>query len=233
MSVPFLTNSRRATTDIVVEIARSQAPPTLPFELRDYVSPNTWENRVSLLAQLASQYCRPTFERAYLVVIMVLTFLVPITTYYVSLQALENTTDNIGQQVWFARFIAFATTIATWFVLSAPVIVWKYMGNVRVTKLAKQWTRTDALAAPTYGAAPVWRATAPGLFRNLIVLEVSVPSTKKSTFDRDSCLPAYIAAGEDGLPSYVDTNAAQWSKDLTGGIKYGELPIFTDELSAV
>lgn len=86
------------------------------------------------------------------------------------------------------------------------------------------------------------------------MLEVSVPSTKKSTFDRDSCLPAvstlspwfrslydelmtlihqYIAAGEDGLPSYVDINAAQWSKDLTGGIKYGELPIFTDELSAV
>lgn len=55
-------------------------------------------------------------------------------------------------------------------------------GNVRVTKLAKQWTRTDALAAPTYGAAPVWRATAPGLFRNLIVRAESIPSSSSQFF---------------------------------------------------
>ena len=55
MSFPFSVDPKRATTDVVVvswaahfllcarelnldqELSRSQAPPTLPFELRDYV----------------------------------------------------------------------------------------------------------------------------------------------------------------------------------------------------
>jgi hypothetical protein len=232
MSVPFSVDLRRATTDVVVELSRSEAPPTLPFELRDYVSPNTWEIRVSTLARLASKYCRPTFERAYLVVIVLLTFLVPITTYYVTLHSLESTIDDVDRQVWLARFSSFALTIATWIVLSAPMVVWKYLGRIRVMRLADHWTRADALSAPSYGDAPVWKATAPGLFRDAIVLMVTVPLTMKSHFDPDSYLPPYIAAGDDALPPYVDSRMARWSKDLKGGIRYGDLPIYTDKLAA-
>jgi hypothetical protein len=164
---------------------------------------------------------------------MVLTFLVPITTYYVTLQSLESATNDIDidRQVWFARFISFAVTIATWIVLTAPVVVWKYLGKIRVKRLADQWTRSDALSAPSYGAAAAWKANAPGLFRDVIVLTITVPLTKKSHFDRDSYLPPYIAAGEDALPPYGDSSMTHWSKDLKGGIKYGELPIYTDELT--
>lgn len=42
-------------------------------------------------------------------------------------------------------------------------------GKVRVARLGEEWTRSDALAAPSYGAAPVWRASAPGLLRDAIV----------------------------------------------------------------
>ncbi|KAI9569597.1 hypothetical protein HD554DRAFT_2089381 [Boletus coccyginus] len=160
MSVPLSVDPKRATTDVVV------------------VSPNTWEIRVSTLARLASKYRRPTFERAYLIVIMALTFLVPITTYYVTLQSLESTTtdDAIDSQVWFARFSCFAVAVVTWVVLSAPMVVWKYLGKIRVMRLADQWTRADALSAASYGAAPVWKATAPGLFRDAVVRTI-VPST--------------------------------------------------------
>lgn len=48
--------------------------------------------------------------------------------------------------------------------------------------LADQWTRSDALSAPSYGAAAVWKATAPGLFRDAIVRAKSVALT--STTDR-------------------------------------------------
>ncbi|KAF8444537.1 hypothetical protein L210DRAFT_3502115 [Boletus edulis BED1] len=187
--IPFLVDSKRVVTDVAVELSRSQAPPTLPFELRDYVSPNTWEARVSALTRLASQYSRPTFERAYLIIIMALSFLVPITTYYVTLQSLEGTTDDVDRQVWLARFSCFAVTIATWIVLSAPMILWKYLGKVRVTRVADLWTRADALSAPSYGAAPVWKASAPGLLRDAVVLVVTVPLIQKSHFDRDSYLP--------------------------------------------
>lgn len=158
-----------------------------------------------------------------------LTFLIPIATYHAALQALENTTANIDEQVWFIRLGCFAVTITTWIVLLAPILVWKYLvrilpvsvsaclsngmaaqGKVRVMRLADQWTRTDALSAPSYGAAPVWRASLPGFFRDTIVrtnsapeyspptnrsilfpqvLMVTVPLTKKSHFDHDSYLP--------------------------------------------
>lgn len=47
-------------------------------------------------------------------------------------------------------------------------------GKLRVTRLADHWTRTDALSATTYGDAAVWRANAPGLFRDAIVRANSV-----------------------------------------------------------
>ncbi|KAG8213880.1 hypothetical protein J3R82DRAFT_10624 [Butyriboletus roseoflavus] len=157
MSIPFPVGSNRATTDVAV------------------VSPNTWEIRASTLTRLASQYSRPTFEGAYLVIILALTFLVPITTYYVTLQALKSTSDNIDTQAWLVRLSCFAVTIATWVILSVPIVVWKYLGRVRVMRLADHWTKTDALSAATYGDAAVWRASAPGLFRDAIVRANSVP----------------------------------------------------------
>ena len=53
--------------------------------------------------------------------------MVPITTYYVTLQSMEDTIDDVDRQVWLARFSSFAVAIATWIVLSAPVVVWKYL----------------------------------------------------------------------------------------------------------
>jgi len=229
MNVPFSVDPKRATTGVAVELTRSQAPPMFPFELKDYVSPNTWEVRVSTLTRLASQYSRPTFERAYLAVMLVLTFLVPITTYYVTLQALENANDDVDQQAWFIRLNCLAITIAMWIVLSAPMVVWKYLGKVRVMRLVDQWTRTDALSASSYGAAPVWRASLPGLFRDAIVLTVTVPLIQKSYFDRDGYLPPYVSASDDALPSYGNSKMVQWSQDLKGGMKYGDLPIYTDD----
>ncbi|KAF8135480.1 hypothetical protein EV363DRAFT_1395981 [Boletus edulis] len=173
--IPSLVDSKRVVTDVAVELSRSQAPPTLPFELRDYVSPNTWEARVSALTRLASQ--------AYLIIIMALSFLVPITTYYVTLQSLEGTTDDVDRQVWLARFSCFAVTIATWIVLSAPMILWKYLGKVRVTRVADLWTRADALSAPSYWRCACLEGERPW------VLVVTVPLIQKSHFDRDSYLP--------------------------------------------
>jgi len=237
MSVPLFATQRqaRATTDVVVEIAPSQTPPRMPLELRDYVSPNTWESRMSLLTRLASQYCRPTFERAYLMAVVLLTFFVPVLSYFVILHGLVKTTDSnsddFERQIWWARFATVAITIATWLLLIVPVIIWKYTGRVRFTKLADQWTRTDALSARTYGASPVWKMTVPGMIRSLIVLEITVPTTIRSNFDPESYLPPYIAAGEDGLPAYTDTKTTPWSKDFSGRVKYGELPIYTDKLT--
>ena len=42
-------------------------------------------------------------------------------------------------------------------------------GKVRVMRLADHWTRADTLSASSYGDAPVWKATAPGLFRDALV----------------------------------------------------------------
>jgi len=222
--------SRRATIDVVVELSRNQVPPTLPFELRDLISPNTWEARLSALAQLVSMYCRPALERVYLLVILVLTFLIPITTYYVSIQALQDTTtDSLDKEIWFARFSSFAATLATWVVLSVPWIVWKFIGKLRVARLVDQWTREDALAGPSYGAAPIWMASSPGLFRDAVELMVTVPVTKRSHFDRDSYLPPYVSAGDDALPAYTDPRMASWSKDIGGAVKYGDLPIYTED----
>jgi len=233
MITPFSANDsdpKRVTTNITVELSHSHSPPTLPFDLRDYVSQNTWTIRVSTLRRLASQFYRPTFERGYLFTILILSLVVPIVTYDFTFPALEHAfPNNVDKQIWVARSISFAAVVVTWLVLTIPVIVCKYVGKVRVTRLAQEWTKLDALAAPSYGAAPVWKAAVPGLFRDAVVLMVTIPSIKKSQFDRDSYLPPYIAAGDDALPPYRDSNMVNLSRDLEGGIKYGELPIYTDD----
>ncbi|KIJ61302.1 hypothetical protein HYDPIDRAFT_51534, partial [Hydnomerulius pinastri MD-312] len=53
---------------VVKELSCSQPPPRMPVELQESVSPSTWENRVRVIIRVASQYSRPTFERAYLIV---------------------------------------------------------------------------------------------------------------------------------------------------------------------
>ena len=84
MSVPFNLDSKRVTADVVVvsrftwyllllrrelnlgqELSRSQAPPTLPFELRDYVRhfnfvSFAWSNSSSLAIGI-SQYMGDPF----------------------------------------------------------------------------------------------------------------------------------------------------------------------------
>jgi len=184
---------------------------------------------VSALARLGSQYCRPTFERVYLFFILTLSLLVPIATYYVILSALEKSKNvhTPDAQVWLARFSALGATFGVWVVLSIPMLVWKYLGKVRVAKLTQQWTKVDLVGTPSFDA-PIWRASAPGLFRDSIVLTVTVPMVTKSNFDRNSSLPPYIAAADDPSPPYLDANMAELSKDLEAGVKYGELPIYSD-----
>ncbi|KAH7888752.1 hypothetical protein F5I97DRAFT_746970 [Phlebopus sp. FC_14] len=229
MTAPLSSTSKQATTDVAVELSHSQPPPPLPFELQGIITPDTWETRVHAIVAVTSRYSRPTFERIYLMFGILVTLVISVAAYYFSLRELENTGNNSDANVWYARFISLGVTIATWVVLFFPVTLWKYMGKVRIKKILARWSQDDIRTIPPYAAGPEWRLTPPGLFRDAIILAVTVPvKPRKSNFQPDANLPPYIGPASEPLPPYRYLKMNHWSKDISGGTRYGDIPIYSD-----
>ncbi|KIJ61301.1 hypothetical protein HYDPIDRAFT_96729, partial [Hydnomerulius pinastri MD-312] len=107
-------------------------------------------------------------------------------------------------------------------------------GKLRVRKLVAQWSKEDMRTAPSYAAVPVWNVTTPGMFRDAIAVVITVPVLQQhSNFHPDAYLPPYIAPADEIAPPYGDMKMSRWSRDLKGGVKYGDIPIYADDKSGM
>jgi len=211
---------------VVVELSHAQPLPLLPLGLQNYVSPHMWETRVRGITRMASQYSKPALERSWMFVALILTFIAPIVAYYDYIHQFDDEQvdeDRQIQIVWQARLVALLVTVGLWIVMFLPIIIWKYMGRVRVNKMVDRWAKDDLRSASSYAAIPTWNVTMPGMFRDGIVLAVSFPAPP-SSFELEN-LPPYIAPPTDAAPSY---EAIKRLSSLQGDGKFGEIPLYND-----
>ncbi|KAG2036102.1 hypothetical protein BDR03DRAFT_960782 [Suillus americanus] len=140
--------------------------------LQNYVSPHMWETRVRAITRMASQYSKPVLERSWMFVAIILTFIAPIVAYYDYIHRFDGERiddDRQNQIIWEARLIALAVTVGLWIVMFLPIVIWKYMGRVRVNKMINRWAKDDIRSASSYAAIPTWKVTMPSMFRDGIV----------------------------------------------------------------
>lgn len=211
---------------VVVELSHTQPPPLFPMGLQNYVSPHMWETRVRAVTRMASQYSKPVLERSWMFIAMILTFIAPIVAYYDYIHHFNDERIDEGRQnqiIWQARLIAFGVTVGLWIVMFLPIVIWKYMGRVRVNKMIDRWAKDDIRSASSYAVIPTWKVTMPGMFRDGIILAVSFPAPP-SSFELEN-LPPYIAPPTDAAPSY---EATKRFSDLQGDGKFGEIPLYND-----
>ncbi|KAH7910600.1 hypothetical protein BJ138DRAFT_84659 [Hygrophoropsis aurantiaca] len=230
MNYPLQTETKGAMTDIVLELSPRQPTPLLPYELHNTISNDTWETRVRAIIRLASQYSKPQFERVWILIGIIATFIVPIITYSVAIHQLSTDGNHQDEHTWDARFISFGVTIATWLLFFMPVIVWKYLGQVRVRAMVAQWAKEDMKNSVSYTSLPTWKVSTPKIFRDGIILIISVSSIS-SHFHPDAFLPPYIGPPADSvkLPPYEAGKAMYNSSGQHGGKKFGDIPLFNDE----
>lgn len=225
--LPLWSSSKTRKNEVVVELSSTQHPPLFPIELRDYVSPDKWETRVRAITRIASQYSKPMLERSWMLVAMLLTFIAPIVAYYDYLHHFDDEELDEDRQnaiIWQARLIALGITVGLWFVMFLPILIWKYMGRVRVNKMIDRWVKDDVRSASSYATIPTWKVTMPGVFRDGIVLSVSFPAPP-SSFELEAYLPPYIAPPNEAAPSYETTKRFS---GLQGDGKFGEIPLYSD-----
>lgn len=212
-----------------MELSRTHPPPLFPVQLQHCVSPDKWENRVRAITRVASQYSKPTLERCWIVLSVILTFISPLVAYYVALhhfnvQEEGERDDQQDGHIWESRLIAFGVMVGLWFVMFLPIATWKYMGRVRMNKIIDGWAKDDVRTASSYAAIPTWKVTMPGVFRDGTVLVVSCPAPP-SNFDHEPYLPPYIATPPEAAPSYEVTKRFS---SLQGDGRFGEIPLYSD-----
>ncbi|KAH7927141.1 hypothetical protein BV22DRAFT_303005 [Leucogyrophana mollusca] len=231
MNFSHQSDTKGAMTDVVLELSPSQPTPLLPYELHNTVSNDTWETRIRAIIRVASQYSKPLFERVWILISMIATFVVPIVTYYVSLHQLDKGEGHRDEHIWDARFISFGVTVATWALFFLPIIVWKYLGHARVKAMVAQWAKEDMKNAPSYTTMPIWKVSTPRIFRDVIILVISLPAISQASFHPDACLPPYIAPPADAakLPPYEPGKMGYASVGFHDGEKFGDIPLYNDE----
>lgn len=222
-------SSKIQKSEVVVELSHTQPPPLFPIELQNYVSPDKWETRVRAITRIASQYSKPTLERCWMLLSLILTFVAPLVAYYVALhhfnrQEVGQREDQSDQFIWESRLIAFGVMVGLWFVMFLPIAVWKYMGRARMNKMVDGWAKDDIRTASSYVAISTWKVAMPGVFRDGIVLVITCPGPP-STFGHESYLPPYIATPSEAAPSYEVTKRFS---SLQGEGKFGEIPLYND-----
>jgi len=227
-----MAKAQKEPQSIDLILSPSQPLPLLPYELSTVVSPDVWESRVRAIIRLATRYSKPVFERVWIVIGMLATIIVPFFAYALSLRELNQKNGLIEANIWDARGISFATTIAVWLVFFVPVFAWKYFGYLRVRALLQRWNRDDIANNSSGAALPTWRATTPGVFRDGIALSITLPiAPKPVTFHPDAYLPPYVVPPA-GIPPTYDMKQgfpADWESDKKSLSDFN----FSDEKTAL
>ncbi|KZT28955.1 hypothetical protein NEOLEDRAFT_1128440 [Neolentinus lepideus HHB14362 ss-1] len=236
---PTYYRPQRTTDSIVVYLAPMQpAPTTVPYELQGHVSPDTWAVRVTAITRVASQYNKPKFERAWTLLAMLSTVIVPIIIYHVLIDRFRVQFDRFGfvennhdaDRFIEARWITFGVFVGLMLLFILPISIWKFIGQRRVNKMLAGWAKEDRVLRGTNNQLPTWKVKTPGVFRPTIQLSVTIPASHTPTsFHPDAYLPPYLSSASD-MPAFSKAaDPAGFPRMST----VGTFPVTFDEKSKV
>jgi len=227
------TNTQRTPENIVVTITKKFDAPPLPYELHGHIAPDTWDFRFRQIHILCNQYSKPLFERIWLLISILATFVLPIVLYGVVFNAITpkplrdaldrqtfgnsppsnrfdgNVDDAIGKYSLETRGIIFAVLVGVFLVFWLPLIVWKALGTVRANAMTRRWEEEDRTRGATFISR--WTVTTPGIITLTGTTKIPTPpNPPPSTFHPYANIPSFIAQ----QPSYDGYNYQSDNKEL-------------------
>jgi len=216
--------AQRQDGRVTLYLSTKYSPPPVPFELQSHISADDWAVRVPALTKLAGRYYKPVFERVWLVLAIVITILIPITTYTPIFNAIYGKdASGAASKSVVARLISIVVFFAALALFWLPVFIWKRIGKRRVNALLAKYAAADA-ARPRFNSdsagssfIPKWSVNTPGVFTMHTILTITTPRVDPVTsFHPDAYLPAYIGKAEDSQGAYFYPYPAE--KQGEGGL---------------
>ncbi|KAJ3790791.1 hypothetical protein GGU11DRAFT_714891 [Lentinula aff. detonsa] len=221
---------QKNSSDIVLYLSTKQPNPPVPFELQDQITPAVWSTRLSTLANTAQRYCKPWFERVWIVTGILASFILPVVLYnviyhHMNVVSADGTVDFA--RLAESRMITFALFLGAFLFFLVPIAIWKYIGRKQVNRLVNQWNGADKM---NYGrhAASTWKAQSPGVFRDSTILTISLPpSMQPTSFHPNAYLPSYINGPVDSDANYYYPYKPE--PGLPRMSVVGNVPLYVDE----
>ncbi|KIK67355.1 hypothetical protein GYMLUDRAFT_37455 [Collybiopsis luxurians FD-317 M1] len=221
---------RRTSNDIVLYLSAQQPNPPVPFELQGQITPAVWSSRLSAVSTCAARYSKPWFERIWVVTGILASLILPAVLYNVIYDHMNvrNSDGTIDfSRLAESRMITFALFIGVVLLFFTPIIIWKFIGRKQVNRLVTRWAGADRM---NYGqnAASTWKVKTPGVFRDSIILTISLPASMKPTsFHPDAYLPPYINGPTDAAANYYYPYKGE--PGLPRMSVVGNVPLYVDE----
>jgi hypothetical protein len=199
--------AQRQNGRVTLYLSTKYPPPPVPFELQGHISADDWAVRIPALTNLAAKYYKPVLERVWLVMAIIITLLIPVTTYMPLYRAMYGS-DGSGKG-FVPRFIGVLLFFAALALFWLPIFIWKRIGKRRVNALLAKYAAADA-ARPRFNSdlsgsdfVPKWSVNTPGVFTSQIILTITTPPVDPvSSFHPDAYLPAYIGRAEETQGAY-------------------------------
>jgi len=212
---------RNADARISLTIRREPENIPLPYELRDFITPEKWDYRIMQINVLCAKYSKPLFERGWFVFAVLACTVVPFALSNVIFKAITpkavrdafdretgvsdappsnrfdgHVDDQVEAYLFDTHMITFAVLIGLLIVLWTPFFFWKRLGYMRSRALTTRWAVEDGSAGASF--VPRWTIRTPGVWTiNGSVTITTPPNTAPTLFTRNAYLPPYILqAGE-------------------------------------
>ncbi|VDB95322.1 unnamed protein product [Peniophora sp. CBMAI 1063] len=211
--------AERAPGKITLYFHKRQTPPTLPYELHNHVSPDTWASRVPQILRLTARYQQPLLEAVWILLFFVAAIAVPM--------ALRSTIyGNLRTSIYTAHFISLGIFLAIALVFWAPLIAWKMLGQQYANVLARRWAAEDTrLSGSRYnGYVPLWSIRLPGVLSSQTIVTINVPQLGPPTspYDAQAYLPNWVGPAQNQGSPFED----RYATDLKRPSSLDALPLY-------
>ncbi|KAI8968637.1 hypothetical protein BD414DRAFT_504191 [Trametes punicea] len=156
--------------NIALRLPVNQAPSeTVPYDLQRWYSRDVWVARQRAVLNKASRYMKPRFEYIFAIFMLLASFAVPVTVYYVLLNVLPEHDVDVerfdgrvvavdDQRFWQARAASIGAFLGLLILGWVPFFLWKAHGKRQVNEMLRKFSAEDAAFAGPGAQAPQCRA---------------------------------------------------------------------------
>lgn len=185
---------------------------TVPYELQPYYSRDVWVARQRAVLTKGSRYLKPRFEIIFTVFMVLASFALPITIYYVLLNVLPERLEHFrdGNRVfttddrfWQARAASFGVFVGILLLGWLPFFLWKARGKRTVNQMLAKFSAEDA--AVKGSQVPNWSMKMPGIGSKALHVMITFPRPPMITpFQMSGSLPPYLVNQpiDPNVPNY-------------------------------
>lgn len=197
MYMPSQFAQRSADGKITLHVSKAHEMPPLPYELYGLMGHDQWDQRTMTIKAMCDRFSKPVFERAWFLLAMISTLVLPFPLYRVIFNAVFDP-NRPDETFYEARAAGFGIFVMVLVIFWVPLAVWKWIGVAKMRGQLRQWETYDRANA-SGRFVPEWKVEMPGIFS--IVGRVTIttpPSVAPTTFSTGAYLPPYINA-----PAYM------------------------------